>query len=53
MREHNVQTSRRSNLTPTEMGVEILKIAENDGLDRWGARLVKEKLAQEGVHIPR
>lgn len=35
-----------------DQGIAILKVSEDDPLGRWGARLVKEKLALKGVHVP-
>jgi len=34
-----------------EQGVAILNLTEKDPLGRWGCRLVKEKLAADGIHV--
>ncbi|KAF8179208.1 hypothetical protein BJ912DRAFT_855711 [Pholiota molesta] len=53
MKNKNIKTARRSGMDTIDQGVAILKVSEDDPLGRWGARLVKEKLAHKGVHIPR
>ncbi|KAJ3506413.1 hypothetical protein NLJ89_g6882 [Agrocybe chaxingu] len=48
-----IKTTRRNGLTTIDVGVAILKQQEDDPLGRWGNRLIKEKLARQGIHIPR
>ncbi|KAF8958233.1 hypothetical protein BDZ97DRAFT_1906555 [Flammula alnicola] len=53
MKKENIKTARRSGMDVIDQGIAILKVSEDDPLGRWGARLVKEKFAHKGVHIPR
>lgn len=53
MNKHKILTTRRNGMDSLEQGAQILRCAEHDPLDRWGARTLKEKLALEGHHIPR
>ena len=53
MKQHQIVTTRRNGLNQEDQGAAILKMTEEDPLGRWGGRLVKEKLAHEGIHIPR
>ncbi|KAJ7182577.1 hypothetical protein C8R43DRAFT_868246 [Mycena crocata] len=53
IKEHNLRTTRHSGLTDVEKGAAILGITEEDPLGRWGARKIKEKLADKSIHISR
>ena len=48
-----VLTARRSGLSKTQKAGAIDQLEEDDPLERWGSRLVKEKLGHKGLHIPR
>lgn len=53
MKQYKILTTRKNGLSAEDQGAAILKVTEDDPLGRWGGRLVKEKLASEGIHISR
>ncbi len=53
MKKYEIKTVRKHGLTEDEIGVAILKLAEEDPLGRWGVRLIQEKLAQMEIHVSR
>ncbi|PPR05722.1 hypothetical protein CVT24_006675, partial [Panaeolus cyanescens] len=40
-------------MSDEEKGYHILRVTQDDPLGRWGYRLIREKLAAEGIHISR
>jgi len=53
MKELGVLTKRRNGLTADQQAIAIDVVAQEDPLDRWGGRLIQEKLGQRSIHIPR
>lgn len=53
MKKSKIKTARQNGMDVIDQGAAVLMVSEDDPLGRWGARLVKEKLARKGVHIPR
>ncbi|KAH6903748.1 hypothetical protein BKA70DRAFT_1110640 [Coprinopsis sp. MPI-PUGE-AT-0042] len=48
-----IKTVRKSGLSRLAKVTEIVKVKQDDPLERWGGRVVKEKLARKGVHVTR
>ncbi|KAF8998666.1 hypothetical protein BDQ17DRAFT_1247363, partial [Cyathus striatus] len=53
MKDFGILTSRRNGLTADQKEQAVSLITQDDPAERWGGRLVKEKLAYKSVHIPR
>ncbi|KAF7293193.1 hypothetical protein HMN09_01197300 [Mycena chlorophos] len=53
IKTHALKTTRHSGLSDLEKTTAILAVSAEDSLDRWGGRKIKEKLAVEGIHVPR
>ncbi|KII90163.1 hypothetical protein PLICRDRAFT_53263 [Plicaturopsis crispa FD-325 SS-3] len=49
----SIQTPRKTGLSEEEFGIAIVQKLKEDPLGRWGYRKVQEKLALDGIHIPR
>ncbi|KAF9033382.1 hypothetical protein BJ165DRAFT_1598800 [Panaeolus papilionaceus] len=51
--KYKLKTVRKNTMTIEEKAYEILKATREDAVQGWGSRLIKERLASDGVHIAR